>query len=102
VTQVLANIGPVLGQQELSRAVAAGQRVAQLEHGARDAEAAQIAKELPGTLGTLTPIYGSLRTGGVQWRHGNYVTAVIYFGFAVSDVAPVKALALGVGKLALN
>jgi hypothetical protein len=102
VTQLLENIGPVLNQQERSRAVDAGKRVAQLEKDARDAEDAQIAKELPGTLGSVTPIYGSVQSSRVHVSHGNYVRGVAYGALAISDVFLVKSVALGVGKLALK
>jgi RHS repeat-associated protein len=99
VTQLLENIGPVLNQQERSRAVDAGKRVAQLEKDARDAEAAQIAKELPGTVGSVTPIYGSVQSSRVHVSHGNYVRGVACSALAISDVFLVKAILLGGGKL---
>jgi hypothetical protein len=99
VTQLLENIGPVLNQQERSRAVDAGKRVAQLEKDARDAEDAQIAKELPGTLGSVTPIYGSFQSSRVHVSHGNYVRGVAYGALLISDLFLVKAIVLGGGKL---
>jgi hypothetical protein len=99
VTQLLANIGRVLNEQERSRAVDAGKRVAQLEKDARDAEDAQIARELPGTVGSVTPIYGSVQSSRVHVSHGNYVRGVAYGVLAISDVFFVKAILLGGGKL---
>jgi hypothetical protein len=101
-SELLKGVDSALKNHESARIVAAGIKVARLEQEARDAEDAQIDKELPGTLGSITPFYGSIKSSAVHYSHGNYGRTAAYGALAISDVFLVKSLVLGGGRLLLR
>lgn len=101
-TDWLKNVDVKLKQHERERLIAAGREVARFEEKARQEEEAQLEKELPGTLGSVVPIYGSGKSSYVHFSHGNYGRGVLYGALAISDVFLVKSLIVGGGKLALK
>lgn len=96
------DVDPALKSHEAARVIEAGKKVARNEQEARDAEEAQIEKELPGTLGSVTPLYGSGKSSLVHFSHGNYGRGLAYGALAVSDVFLLKSLVVGGGKLILR
>jgi RHS repeat-associated protein len=95
-------VDAALKNHETARVIEAGKKVARIEQEARDAEEVQIEKELPGTLGSVTPVYGSVKSSKVHFAHGNYGRGVLYGALAISDVFLVKSLVVGGGKLILR
>jgi RHS repeat-associated protein len=102
IEQTLEGVDAALQRHHTARAVAAGVKVGRNEEEARQKEEAALEKELPGTLGAVTPIYGSTKSSIVHFRHGNVGRGVLYGALAISDVFLVKSLIVGGGKLILR
>lgn len=94
-----ADVGEAVKRHARARAISIGLRVARDEEQSRQREEAALQSELPGTLGSMAPIYGSARSMIVHGRHGNYVRATIFGALAISDVFLIKSLIVGGGKL---
>jgi RHS repeat-associated protein len=63
---------------------------------------ALVEQELPGVVAAITPVYGSAKSSYIHFSHGNYGRGVLLGAMAISDIALVKSLAVGSGKLLLK
>src|ERR1019366_7436026 len=73
-------------EYKVARAKAAAERQRQAEYQADLAKEAEVQKELPGTLASVVPIYGSGKSTIVHFSHGNYGRAAVYGVLTISDV----------------
>jgi RHS repeat-associated protein len=96
------DVDTVLKNHDSARVIEAGKKVARIEQEARDAAEAKIEKELPGTLGSVTPLYGSGKSALVHFSHRNYGRGALYGALTISDVLLAKLLVVGGGKLILR
>jgi RHS repeat-associated protein len=107
VKQGLIDSGKVLQQTETleykqAGAVAVAEKQRQAEYEADVRHEAETEKDLPGTLGSVTPLYGSGKSSYVHFSHGNYGRGIVYGALAISDVFLVKSLIQGGAKLTLK
>src|SRR5262249_3693260 len=98
VERLRHNVGASLRYQGIVRLVTAGIKTARAEEADRQEEEARLQRDLPGTLGNLTPGYGSVKSSIVQAQHHNYGRAALNAGLAVTDFI----LVAGIGKLLIK
>src|SRR5262249_29551374 len=104
VQQWEKSIGEALRQTEtpeykLARALALAEAQRQAEYEAEQRKEAEVEKELPSFWVSLIPIYGSGKSSYVHFSHGNYGRGIFYAALAITDIALVKSLVVGGGKL---
>ena len=97
-----SDVAAAFEAHEAGRIIDAGIKSAAAEEAVRRQEDAQIESEMPGTALGLTPGIGNALEAKVYLRHGKYTQATVYAAMAVSDVALVKSIGLGVGKLVVK
>jgi hypothetical protein len=102
VSQLLRDLNGIFKQHEAARILAAGVREAADEAEARNQEEKALRADLPGQLGSVIPIYGSVQSSRGQIKHGNYGRGLFYGALAISDVFLVKSIAVGGGKVVLR
>ena len=86
-------------QYKMERAKAIAEKKRESDYQAELSKEVEIEKELPGTLGSITPVYGSLKSSIVHFSHGNYGWGIAHGAMAVSDAFLLKSLAVGGVKL---